>query len=54
MLIGGWLIESNLRTVAFAGFAPEHARPRLWEIVASGKIWTTALLILRRLGLGLA
>jgi len=52
--IGGWLIESNPRTAAFSGFAPEHALPRFWEIVASGEIWTMAAPSLTRVGLGLA
>jgi NitT/TauT family transport system permease protein len=52
--IGGWLIASNPRTAAFVGFAPEPTLARLWEIVASGEIWTMSVPSLSRVGLGLA
>ncbi len=51
--IGGWLIESNPRTAAFAGFAPEPALARFWDIVASREIWTMAAPSLARIALGL-
>lgn len=52
--LGGWLIESNPRTAAFAGFAPAPALAKFVEIVASGEIWGMAVPSLTRVGLGLA
>ncbi|MEI9901784.1 MAG: ABC transporter permease [Hyphomicrobium sp.] len=51
---GGWLIESNPRTAAFAGFAPGPALAQFREIVLSGDIWTMSAPSLARVGLGLA
>lgn len=52
--LGGWMIEANPRTAAFAGFAPGPAFARLREIVESGEIWSMSLPSLSRVGLGLA
>ena len=52
--IGGWLVASNPNTAAFAGFAPEPALARLWEIFVAGEIWPMAAPSLARVGLGLA
>lgn len=52
--LGGWLIETNPHTAAFAGFAPDPALARLREIVVSGEIWAMSLPSLSRVGLGLA
>lgn len=51
---GGWLIASDPRTAAFAGFAPEPALAQLWAILSSGEIWTMSAPSLARVGLGLA
>jgi NitT/TauT family transport system permease protein len=51
--VGGWLIASNPRTAAFAGFAPDPALASLWDIVQSGELWTMASPSLTRVGLGL-
>jgi NitT/TauT family transport system permease protein len=51
--IGGWLVASNPNTAAFAGFAPDAALARLWEIVVAGEVWPMAAPSLARVGLGL-
>ncbi|MDY0137021.1 MAG: ABC transporter permease subunit [Thiomicrospira sp.] len=50
---GGWLIERNLDTSAFAGFAPAPAFAALYDLVASGSIWQTIWSSLYRILVGL-
>ena len=50
---GGWLIESNPDTEAFAGFAPAPAFAALYDLVASGSIWETIWSNLYRILVGL-
>lgn len=50
---GGWLIESNPDTSAFAGFAPAPALVALYDLVASGSIWQTIWSSLYRILVGL-
>lgn len=50
---GGYLIASNPSTQAFAGFAPQYALPRAWELVTSGNLAADAIPSLQRIGQGL-
>lgn len=50
---GGWLIERNPDTSAFAGFAPAPALAALYDLVASGSIWQTIWSSLYRILVGL-
>jgi NitT/TauT family transport system permease protein len=51
--LGGWLIASNPRTAAFAGFAPLPSLTRLAEMTASGEVWQMTAPSLWRVGQGL-
>lgn len=51
--IGGWLIARNPATVAFAGFAPEPALRRLYEMLIDGSAFIAAIPSLGRIGGGL-
>jgi NitT/TauT family transport system permease protein len=51
--LGGWLVASDARTAAFAGFAPLPALTRLVEMTSSGDIWRMTGPSLWRVGSGL-
>jgi NitT/TauT family transport system permease protein len=52
--LGGWLIERNPATAAFAGFAPEPALRRLYEMLRDGSAFAAAAPSLGRIAGGLA
>lgn len=51
--LGGWWIQRNPDTSAFAGFAPATAFAALYDLVASGSIWQTIWSSLYRILVGL-
>lgn len=52
--LGGWLIERNPDTAAFAGFAPKHALARLYAMTLDGSAAVAAAPSLGRIAGGLA
>jgi NitT/TauT family transport system permease protein len=51
--LGGWLVASDVRTAAFAGFAPLPALSRLVQMISSGDVWRMSGPSLWRVGSGL-
>ncbi len=51
--LGGWLVASDPRTAAFAGFAPLPALTRLVQMTGSGDVWHMTGPSLWRVGSGL-